>query len=75
MTKDNKETKNQNTMADKKKMEPIDYMRVSIEVMKNSVQEERAEGEVSPKGSGGQELSYTLGTQYIPSNKSHRWAA
>ena len=25
--------------------------------------------------SGGQELSYTLGTQYIPSNKSHRWAA
>lgn len=36
-------------MADKKKMEPIDYMRISIEVMKNSVQEERAEGEVSPK--------------------------
>lgn len=36
-------------MADKKKLEPIDYMRISIEVMKNSVQEERAEGEVSPK--------------------------
>lgn len=36
-------------MAEKKKLEPIDYMRISIEVMKNSVQEERAEGEVSPK--------------------------
>lgn len=36
-------------MADKKKLDPIDYMRISIEVMKNSVQEERAEGEVSPK--------------------------
>jgi len=36
-------------MAEKKKMDPIDYMKISIEVMKNSVQEERAEGEVSPK--------------------------
>lgn len=36
-------------MADKKKMAPIDYMRISIEVMKNSVQEEWTEGEVSPK--------------------------
>lgn len=35
-------------MADKKNLDPIDYMRISIEVMKNSVQEERAEGEVSP---------------------------
>lgn len=42
-------TNNQNIMADKKKLEPIDYMRISIEVMKNSVQEKRAEGEVSPK--------------------------
>ena len=25
--------------------------------------------------SGGQELSYTLGTQYISLNKSHRWVA
>jgi hypothetical protein len=25
--------------------------------------------------SGGQELSYTLGTQYIPSNESRKWAA
>ena len=41
--------KNHNVMADKKKMAPIDYMRISIEVMKNSVQEERTEGEVSPK--------------------------
>ena len=36
-------------MADKKKLKPIDYMRISIEVMKLSVQEERKEGEVSPK--------------------------
>lgn len=36
-------------MADKKKMEPIDYMRISIEEMKKSVQERRKEGEVSPK--------------------------
>lgn len=32
-----------------KKLEPIDYMRISIEEMKKSVQEEREEGEVSPK--------------------------
>ena len=32
----------------KKKLEPIDYMRISIEEMKKSVQEERIEGEVSP---------------------------
>ena len=36
-------------MADKKKMEPIDYMKISIEEMKKSVQEKRKEGEVSPK--------------------------
>lgn len=36
-------------MANKKKMEPIDYMRISIEEMKKSVQEERKAGEVSPK--------------------------
>lgn len=36
-------------MADKKKMEPIDYMKISIEEMKKSVQERRKEGEVSPK--------------------------
>lgn len=33
----------------KKKLEPIDYMRISIEEMKKSVQEEREVGEVSPK--------------------------
>lgn len=33
----------------KKKLEPIDYMRISIEEMKKSVQEERGVGEVSPK--------------------------
>lgn len=33
----------------KKKFEPIDYMRISIEEMKKSVQEERKAGEVSPK--------------------------
>jgi ATP-dependent DNA helicase RecG len=31
------------------KLDPIDYMRISIEEMKKSVQEERKEGEVSPK--------------------------
>ena len=36
-------------MANKKKMEPIDYMRISIEEMEKSVQEERKAGEVSPK--------------------------
>ena len=36
-------------MADKKKLDPIDYMRISIEVMEKSIQEERKEGEVSPK--------------------------
>ena len=36
-------------MANKKKLEPIDYMRISIEAMKMSVQEEREAGEVSPK--------------------------
>ena len=36
-------------MANNKKMEPIDYMRISIEEMKKSVQEERKAGEVSPK--------------------------
>ena len=42
------ENKSQN-MANKKKMEPIDYMKISIEEMKKSVQERRKEGEVSPK--------------------------
>lgn len=36
-------------MADKKKMEPIDYMKISIEEMKKFVQEERKAGEVSTK--------------------------
>lgn len=33
----------------KKKLESIDYMRISIEEMKKSIQEARKEGEVSPK--------------------------
>ena len=33
----------------KKNLGPVDYMRISIEEMKKSVQEERKEGEVSPK--------------------------
>ena len=45
------ENKSQN-MANKKKMEPIDYMKISIEEMKKSVQERRKEGEVSPKYDG-----------------------
>ena len=32
-----------------KKLEPIDYMRISIEEMKKSVQEKRKDGEISPK--------------------------
>ena len=40
---------NSQNMANKKKMEPIDFMRISIEEMKKSVQEERKAGEVSPK--------------------------
>ena len=32
-----------------KKLEPIDYMRISIEEMKKSIQEKRKEGEISPK--------------------------
>lgn len=33
----------------KKQMKPIDYMRLSIEVMKNSIQESRTDDKVSPK--------------------------
>ena len=33
----------------KKELKPIDYMRLSIDVMKNSIQEPRADGKVSPK--------------------------
>ena len=36
-------------MANNKKLEPIDYMKISIEEMKKSVQEERKAGEISPK--------------------------
>ena len=36
-------------MVDKKHLEPIDFMRISIEEMNKSIQEDRNAGEVSPK--------------------------